>query len=642
MAMKLRDATAASYRTRCATSTTACVLAMLAAAGSAGAQSLQELGDLSLEELSQVEITSVSKRPEPLSQAPAAVYVITRDDIERSGATSLADALRLAPNLEVARVDSQAYNISSRGMNSVNASNKLLVLVDGRSVYTPLFSSVFWDQQDVMLGDVDRIEVISGPGGTLWGSNAMNGVINVITKSSADTQGVLLDVKGGDFVQRGEGRYGGRIGDAGTWRAYGLGFDEGSTRRADGGSAMDSWRGKQGGFRTDFAALGSAFTFQGDIYENRIDTPGGRRNGGNVLGRWVKTLASGSLAVQAYYDQQDRSVVDPQGGGSFERTRTFDIEAEHAVNAGAHQIVWGAGQRNWNDRFTNTANPFVLTPPSETLNLTNVFARDTIALTDALKLTVGSKFEYSTFSGWQAMPNVRAGWRVNDDNFVWAAISRAVRPPSRLERDLTAPGIVNPSPDFVAEKLVAYETGWRAQWSRRVAVSASLFYNDYDDLRTTKPNPESTLPVTFGNGWEGHTYGADFWGSVSPASWWRIDGGLELLRKDFRLKPGEEDIAGTQTVLGHDPGHQVFLRSFMDLGPDVDLYVGVRQIAALSEVGVPSYVEADMRIAWHITPRLELSLTGRNLVHRFHAEAFGDGSINEIPRSVYAGIRWTL
>jgi iron complex outermembrane receptor protein len=641
MATTFKHAMHTSPRAWRVSAAAACALAILAAGGRASAQSLRELGDLSLEELSQVEITSVSKRPEPLSQAPSAVYVITSDDIDRSGVTSLAEALRLAPNHEVARVNSQTYNISSRGMNSVNASNKLLVLVDGRSVYTPLFSSVFWDQQDLMLADVDRIEVISGPGGTLWGSNAMNGVINVITKSSADTQGGLVDAKVGDFTRRGEGRYGGKIGDVGTYRVYGLGFGEGSTRSPNGSSAMDSWRGKQGGFRTDLATLGNAFTFQGDIYENLIDDPGGRRSGGNVLGRWTKTLATGSLTVQAYYDQQDR-ISEVDTGGSFERTRTFDIEAEHLMNLGAHRIVWGAGQRNWNDRFTNTANPFVLMPPSENLSITNVFAQDTVAVSNAVKVTVGSKFEYSTFSGWQVMPNVRAGWRVSDDHFVWAAISRAVRPPSRLERDLSAPGIVNPSPDFVAEKLVAYEAGWRGQWSRRVSLSASLFYNDYDDLRTTKPNPATMFPVTFGNGWEGHTYGADLWGSMSPASWWRIDAGLELLRKDFHLKPGEQDIAGTQTVLGHDPGHQVFLRSFMDLGPNVDLYIGLRQIGALSDVGVPSYVEADMRIAWHVTPRVELSLTGRNLVHRYHAEAFADGSVDQIPRSVYAGVRWTF
>jgi iron complex outermembrane receptor protein len=617
-----------------------CLFALLPAQH-AGAQTLRELGDLSIEQLSQVEITSVSKRAEPLSQAPAAVYVITSDDIRRSGATSLAEALRLAPNLEVARVNSQSYNISSRGMNSVNASNKLLVMIDGRSIYTPFFSSVFWDQQDVMLADVERIEVISGPGGTLWGANAVNGVINVITKTSAQTQGGLVDVKAGDFLQRGEGRYGGKLGDLGTYRVYALGFDQGNTRRPNGASAMDEWRGKQAGFRADLATPGNSYTLQGDAYENLVDTPGGRRRGGNVLGRWNRSFAHGSLSVQAYYDQQDRDVRDSGGGGSFERTRTLDIEVEHAIDLGAHQIVYGAGHRTWRDRFTNTANPFELKPPEETLNVTNVFAQDTVHLRDDVRLTFGSKFEYSTFSGWDVMPNVRVGWQVNADNFVWAAISRAVRAPSRLERDLTAPGIVNPSPDFQAEKLVAYEAGWRAQWSRVASISASVFYDDYDDLRTTKPNDATVLPVTFGNGWKGYTYGTDVWGSVSPAGWWRLDAGFEILHKRFHLKPGERDIAGSQTVLGHDPGHQVFLRSFFDLGRDVEIYVGLRQVGALSDVGVPGYTEADVRLGWRVTPALELSLTGENLLHRFHAEAT-EPPVNQIPRSVFAGVRWSF
>jgi len=424
--------------------------ALLLAAGHAESQSLRELSDLSLEELSQVEITSVSKRPEPLSLAPAAVYVITSDDIRRSGATTLPEALRLAPNLEVARVDAQTYNISSRGMNSVNASNKLLVLIDGRSIYTPFFSSVFWDQQSVMLADVERIEVISGPGGALWGSNAMNGVVNVITKSSADTQGGLVDAKLGDFVQRAAGRWGGHLGDSGTYRGYALGFGQGHTDVASGGSAMDDWRGTQAGFRADVSALASRFTMQGDIYDNLVDTPGGRRSGGNLLGRWNKRLGdTSSLSVQAYYDQQDRVVQASTGGGSDERVRTFDIEAEHVFAIGRNQqFVWGAGQRSWQDRFVNTANVFVLQPESQTLSLTNVYGQDTIALSEALKVTIGSKFEYSSLSGWAVMPSVRAGFAADPKNFLWAAISRAVRSPSRLERDLSAPGIVNPSPDF--------------------------------------------------------------------------------------------------------------------------------------------------------------------------------------------------
>ena len=613
----------------------------LIAPAAGNAQTLRELSDLSLEELSEVEITSVSKRPEALGNAAAAVYVITSDDIRRSGATTLPEALRLAPNLEVARVDSQTYNISSRGFNSVNASNKLLVLIDGRSIYTPFFSSVFWDQQTVMLADIERIEVISGPGGTLYGSNAMNGVINIITKSSADTQGGLLDVKGGTFEQRGDLRYGGRFSDIGTYRAYALGFGEGHTYLPNGNNAMDDWNGKQAGFRSDFAKRGNAFTVQGDIYENLIDTPGGRRSGGDLLGRWATRVLGTSLEVQAYYDQQDRSTLATTGGTTSERVNTFDVQIQDVVTAGKHQIVWGVGQRVWEDRFTNTANPAVLVPESQTLNLTNVFAQDTIALRDDVAFTLGSKFEYSTFSGWEAMPDVRIGWRTDPKNFVWAAISRAVRSPSRVERDLSAPGIVDPSPNFESEKLIAYEAGWRSQLAATASASVSLFYNDYLDLRTTKPDPVTLFPVTFGNGWEGHAYGVDVWGSYSPFSWWRLDAGFEVLRKNFHLKPGEADIAGIQTVLGHDPGHQAFVHSYMDIAPNVQFYVGLRQVGALDDVGVPSYFEADMRLAWRVTPKLELSIAGLNLVHERHAEATGP-PIQEIPRSAYIEARWSF
>lgn len=609
----------------------------------AAAQSVHDLADLSIEELSQIEVTSVSKRAEPLIQSAAAVYVITGDEIRRSGATSLAEALRLAPNLDVARIDAQNYAISSRGFNSVNASNKLLVLIDGRSIYTPFFSSVFWDQQDLMLADVDRIEVISGPGGTLWGANAMNGVINVITRGARDTQGALVDARLGDFVQSGAARWGGRLGESGSYRTYAQAFGEGETTFVDGNGARDDWRGKQAGFRADLSALASTFTVQADMYENVFGTPGGRRNGGNVLGRWNRRFADGSsLQVQAYYDQQHRSDLAASGGGSAEAVDTFDIQAEHAFTVGARQqIVWGLGQRSWRDEFINTSNPFVLVPQSQTLRLANVFGQDTIALRDDLKLTVGAKFEYGSFSGWAVMPSVRMGWQPTSQSFVWAAISRAVRPPSRLERDLSAPGIVNTSPSFQSEKLIAYEAGWRAQLTALATISVSLFYNDYSDLRTTSPTPVTILPVTFGNGLEGRSYGVDVWGSYSPFPWWRIKPGFGLLRKDFHLKPGEMDISGPQTVLGHDPGHQVFLNSYMDLPHDVELYVGLRQIGGLADIDVPGYFEADVRLGWHVTPRLELSLAGLNLMHARHAEASAP-PIHEIPRSVYVGARWSF
>ena len=609
----------------------------------AAAQSLQDLSSLSLEELAQIEVTTVSKRAEPLSQAPAAVFVITSDDIRRSGAATLAEALRLAPNLEVARVNSQTYNISSRGLNSVNASNKLLALIDGRSIYTPFFSAVSWDQQDVMLADIDRIEVISGPGGTLWGANAMNGVINVITRSSAETQGALVDSSVGDYVQRGAARWGGRLGDSGHYRGYVLGGDTGSTSLPNGNSTQDSWRQRQAGFRSDFSHDKAMVTVQGDMYENIVDSPSGRRNGGNLVGRWSRQFADGSsLQVQGYYDLQRRTDTAAAGGGSSNEVQTLDVQVEHSFTAArVHQIVWGVGQRTWRDRFTNTANPFILAPESETLNLTNIFAEDTVALSPSVKLTAGVKFEYSTFSGWEAMPSARIGWQVSPSHFLWSSVSRAVRTPSRLERDLTAPGIVNTSPDFQSEKLIAYEAGWRTQMGPQMSLSASLFVNEYSDLRTTSPRPVTVLPVTFGNGLEGRTWGADVWASYSPLRSWRLTAGGEILRKDFHLKPGESDIAGIQTVLGHDPGHQVFVRSYMDLPGNTELYVGLRQIGSLDDVGVPSYFEADVRLSWHATQKLELALGGMNLVHARHAEAT-QPPIHEIPRSGYVGLRWSF
>lgn len=605
--------------------------------------SLEQLQQLSIDDLANIKITSVSLRPESLSRAPAAIYVITGEDIRESGVTTLPEALRLAPNLQVARVNSQDYAISARGFNSVNADDKLLVLIDGRSIYTPFFSSVFWDQQQVMLEDIDRIEVISGPGGTLYGANAVNGVINIITKDSRDTQGGLVSLGGGNFEQNGAGRWGGKLGSAGTYRGYALGFGRGNTDLPSGDSAKDSWNGKQAGFRSDFAALDSAFTVQGDAYENQIDTPGGRRNGGNLLARWTKQLAGGStLQVQSYYDRQDRSDFAATGGGSSDQVNTFDIQAQHTIPIGTrNEFVWGIGQRVWGDRFVNSANPFVLIPGSETILLSNVFAQDTIALRDDLKLTLGTKLEYSNFSGFEVLPSGRLGWDADARNFFWLAVSRAVKTPSRLDRDLQAPGIVAPAPQFRSEKLIAYEAGYRTVPIPQASLSASLYYNQYDDLRTTSLSPTGGFPAMLSNGMEGDTYGVELWADVKPWRWWRLSPGFELFRQELHLKPGATDIAGIQTSAGHNPGHQAFLRSNIDLPYDLQFYVDVRQIGALADVQVPNYVELDAKIAWHPVPRLELSLAGFNLVHAHHAETVQPPAL-EIPRTVYASMRWSF
>lgn len=602
-------------------------------------QSLEDLRQLSIEDLANVEVTSVSKRPEAISQAPAAIFVITHDDIIRSGATNVSEALRLAPNLEVARINSQDYTISARGFNSANASDKLLVMIDGRTIYSPFFHNVVWDQHQVMLDDVERIEVISGPGGTLWGSNAVNGVVNIITKSSRDTQGGLVDLKYGSFDRQGAGRWGGKLGDDGTYRAYAMGFGEGSTRISPKGiGAGDSWNGRQTGFRTDFGKREDAFTVQGDLFENQFDS-GGRSNGGNLLGRWTHQLDNGSsLEVQAFYDRAD---LHPTAAEQ-DNINTGDLSVQHVFKIGERQeIVWGAGERVWNDKF----GPFdsaLIVPGSQTLTQTNAFGQDTIALLDNLKLTLGTKLEYDTLGGFYPMPSARLGWQVSNDNLLWTAVSRAVETPSRLDRELTLPGFFGPTPNFQAEKLIAYEAGYRTQPFEQATLSASFYYNQYQDIRTTTLTG-GTPPIAFGNNLQGDTYGFEVWGDVRIFPWWRLSPGVNFLHKDISLKPGTNDIAGSQTAAGIDPGHQLFLRSYIDLPGNTDFFVSLRQIGALPLAHVPSYYEVDLRFAWHVTPAFEASLTGQNLAHAHHLEATnGFGQNNEIPRSILAGLRWSF
>jgi iron complex outermembrane recepter protein len=380
---------------------------------------------------------------------------------------------------------------------------------------------------------------------------------------------------------------------------------------------------------------------QGDLYENLIDTPDGRLQGGNILGRWTKLLGAGSsLQVQSYFDRQER-----HNPGVLSDTNTFDIQAQHDVKLGtAHEIVWGGGERVVRDRFENTigpTNPFVLLPPAETLTLTNLFAQDTIALRPDLKLTLGSKFEYNSFSGFEYLPSGRLGWQASPTDFFWSSISRVVRTPSRLDRELQAPGITVPAPDFRSEKLIAYEAGYRARPLPQASLSVSLFYNQYDDLRTTSLSPSGGFPVTLANGLAGDTYGVEVWGDYNVTPWWRLSPGFQLLRKRLHLKPGATDISGIQTSAGQDPGHQAFLRSYMNLSDDLDLFVGLRQIGSLGGVAVPAYFEADVRLSWRVTPGVELSVAGLNLVHDHHPEASTPPQL-EIPRSVYASVRWSF
>lgn len=594
---------------------------------------VEDLRSLSLEELANIEVTSVFKRAEPVSHTPASAYVITREDIRRSGALTLPDALRLAPNLMVARMNSRDYAVSSRGFNTYQLSNKLLVLIDGRSIYTPLHAGVFWDEQQVMLEDVERIEVISGPGGTVWGANAVNGVINVITRSARDTQGGLAAVDAGSYESRGAFRYGGALGETGAWRGYGMGLQTGETETPSGVGRDDGWQGRQAGFRTDWGSGGDDFTVQGDLYENTYD-PDGTNSGGNLLGRWTRDLgADSSLTLQGYYNRSLRQIP-----GLKDSVDTGDVEARHNRRIGdRHKLVWGAGYRYTREVFDNDLNIFVIEPEADSLHIANVFAQDSIALTEALELTLGVKYEYSSLSGAEPMPSARLAWQIDERHMLWTAVSRAVRTPSRIDRELEAPGILDDAgDDFDSEDLIAYEFGYRGRPADRVSVSATLYYHDYDDLRVLTINEDGRLQ--FDNAQSGSTHGLEAWGDYRVTDRWRLAAGINVFRKDLELEPGATEIAINQHQ-GNDPEHQLFLRSALDITDDVELDAVLRWIDSLPNPDIDAYTALDVRLAWQATERVELSLVGRNLLDSEHLETGTEGERGEIPRSVYLGAK---
>jgi len=622
----------------------ACLLCALATEAAAQAQSVPDLSRLSIDELANVEISTVSRRPEPLSGAAAAIYVITAEDIRRSGATSLPEVLRLAPNLQVARLDSGAYAISARGFNhNTGTANKLQVMIDGRVVYTPLFSGVFWDEQDIPLADVDRIEVISGPGGALWGSNAVNGVINVITKSSRETQGALVDVQVGSLDQTATARFGGKIGEDANFRLYMMGAKRGALETSTGADEGDSWDKLQGGFRTDWSHGSDALTFQGDIYSGTTeDQPGALRNGaisgGNLLGRWTRAFAGGSmLQTQLYYSRSRRTTTS----GIVATLDSYDLDLQYNfAAAGGQNFVIGAGDRVTDDDFVPGPKTSFLDPARRTLNLANFFVQDQIGLAEGLALTLGIKAEHNDYTGLEYMPDARLAWSVFDNALVWAAISGAVRTPSRFDRDLFITGTFGGGRDFVSEHLTAYELGYRGQISSTASFSVSAFYNAYDRLRTVEASTPAVFPLVVLNNMSGSTYGVEMWGNYAPLSWWRLSAGLSTLTKDLHLDSGSRDIFGVQFA-GNDPSYQASLRSSMDVTDSVALDVDLRAIDDLSSPHVPGYAEADVRLAWRVSDTLELAVTGANLLHARHTEFINPSlPAQEIPRSIDVSARW--
>jgi len=618
----------------------------VAAQMSEPASSQVSLKNLSVEQLMNVEVTSVSRRPEKLSETASAVQVITAEDIRRSGATSIPEALRLVSNLHVAQVDSSQWAISARGFNNTTA-NKMLVLIDGRTVYTPLYAGVFWDVQNLLLEDIDRIEVISGSGATLWGANAVNGVISITTRHARDSQGLLIET-GGGTQPRGfmNVRYGGRLSSDGYCRVYGKIFDRGRTLFSNGRDANNNWRLGQGGFRIDWRkSPANGFTLQGDFYDGQVDhlaTQSTDIKGGNILARWSRRISSRSdLSLQFYYDRTHRSMAPIFA----EDLSTYDVDFQHRLHFGErNELIWGLGYRQIDQDILNSASLAFL-PAHVMRRRFNGFVQDEIVLVkDRLNLTVGTKVEHNNYTGVEFQPSGRIMWQIDRRQMAWGAVSRAVRTPSRIDRDLFVPAkppfLIAGGPDFTSEESLSYELGYRSQPHDRVSVSAAAFFNDYDDLRSVEQiNPPRPFPVKIGNGLKGHSYGAELTANYYVNNWWHLHAGFTEMR--IKIRP---TLTSTDRSNGsgesHDPNRRLLLRSSIDPFQHIQFDSVFRYVSGIENQRLPGYAELDLRLAWRPSSSLEFSLAGQNLLHDRHAE-FGSPTMRqEIERSVYGKVVW--
>ena len=613
--------------------------------------SLGSLKTLSLEELMNIQVTSVSKRVENLEDVASAIQVITQDDIRNSGAKTLPEALRLASNLQVAQVNSSQWAISARGFDNVLA-NKLLVLIDGRTVYTPLYAGVYWDVQNVLLNDIDRIEVISGPGGTLWGANAVNGVINIITKSSKETKGLLVEGAAGSALPGlGNLRYGGQLGKQLSYRVYGTGFKLGNTVLPDGSNAKDEWHMGQGGFRLDWdASEENKLMLQGNIYGGKPNPDAGDKpvtaKGDNILFRWDRTTSKNSdFQLQAYYDYTLRDF----GNGFSEDLKTYDIDWQnHYRLASRHELTYGANFRMMDHHVTNLE-LFAFIPAQKTLYLYSGFIQDEIMLVkDHLHFTIGSKLEHNSYTDFEYQPNGRLNWTVNNKHSIWTSVSRAVRTPARIDRDFSlflTPELpfISGNDNFASEKMIAYELGWRATPLKTLSFSLSSFYNTYDDIRSVEPGPPPfNIPVTFGNGVKGKTYGVELSVTTQLTDWWNIKGGYTFLKKDLSVKEGSKDT-NEGTAESDDPENQLIVQSRVKLPARFELGTILRYVDHLPKPFVPHYFGLDVRIGWKLSESLELNIIGQNLLDKQHPEFVPSSpSPREIQRSIYGKITYSL
>jgi iron complex outermembrane receptor protein len=631
------------------------------------------LKGLSLEQLGNIEVTTVSKGPVKLSQTAAAIYVITQEDIRRSGVRSLPEALRLAPGVDVAQIDSVKWAVGIRGFQS-RLSRAVLVLIDGRSVYSPLFHGVYWEVQDTLLEDVDRIEVIRGPGGTIWGANAVNGVINIITKSARDTKGTLVAVGGGSLEQgMANVRFGGGNDNGFSYRVYGKGTDQGPEFHYDNNN-FDDWRRAQGGFRTDWEINSrDSLTVQGDIYDGvagesvrvpSLSPPGvsvvdqnALLSGGNVLARWQRTFSNGSdIQIQGYYDRVNRLQAT-----QAEYRNTFDVDFVHHLTVRGHQdLIYGAGVRESPASLPTIIPTYYFTPNKRTDQLYTAYAQDTVPfVADKLSFTFGAKLLHSSFSGFDVEPSARLLWTPTPRRTIWGAVTRAVRTPSDTEDTLDNTAFVSASPlafsrttgdgRFTSETLLGFEVGYRSLLSKTFSVDIATFYNRYNHLLSLEPRPSYTevddgtpvliYPYINGNGVMGTTKGFEITPDWKPRDWWRLEASWSFLLMTMHAAPGSLDTTTVALLEGSSPRQQGRIQSYFDLAHNIELSATWRYVSALPYYLVPGYQTADVRIGWRPVPRIQFAVTGQNLFQPHHAEFGGDpGPLVGIKRNIFASL----
>jgi iron complex outermembrane receptor protein len=638
-------------------------LALPLAAG-ASSRDPSNLASLDLEELMQIEVTSVSKQARSVMRSPAAITVLTQEDIRRSGALSLPELLRTVPGLHVAQIDATHWSVSSRGFSD-EFSNKLLVMIDGRSIYAPIFSGVLWNEHDLMLEDIERIEVVRGPGGTLWGANAVNGVIHVITKSAADTQGLLVAARSGSYETfNGSARYGLALGEHAHLRAYGKFADRDEFERAGAGGAGDEWQSFRTGARLDWD-LGESdhVTLQGDFYDVNANRtlaagPSDREDnlGGNVLLRARHAFSDHSeLSLQSFWDRTERrwEIVS-------EERDTFDVELQHSFRPlSRSEMIWGGGYRITSDQ-TRGGPGLSFNPSSTSDDVFNVFGQVELAIVEELlSLTLGTKLEHNDYTGFEIQPSGRLLLTPNERYSLWAAVSRAVRSPSRVEDDITFTRPIGPttletalgSSRVDSEDLLALEAGFRARPHEMLSLDVAGFYNHYDQLRTAElfaVLPDTPFPglttnlVVLDNRMDGASHGVELSAVLQPTGYWQLQGGYAYLRMDLDTKAGSSDVT-TEQIENRSPRHSLSLRSLLSLPWNTELDTTLYWVDRLRGEGIGDYTRVDVRLGWHPLPNLELSVAGLNLAEE-HRE-FADGLVtraSRVPRSVHAGVRWSF